>query len=184
MTGLYACSLLTIFAGVFGASLARSEEPSQPLAHSHEEFSLKVAAPYDEVFPLFGAYLERNWATGFDPHFIHPFPAHDQEGMVFMWEINGKPSVWTNTAFDITTGHVQYVYFVSDVMVTLIDIHLSRNGEAETRVSVVYERTALKAEFNEEVRQHAKQDRTRNREWSAMLDGYLARTRSSPANAK
>ena len=117
-------------------------------------------APYDEVFPLFGAHEERKWAKGFDPQFIHPSPARDQQGMVFTWQLGGKPSVWANTAFDLASGHVQYIYFVNETMVTLIDIHLTKVGAAETRVDVVYERTALRAEANEQVLQQATDDRS------------------------
>ena len=122
-------------------------------------------------------YEERKWAKGFDPQFIHPSPAHDQQGMVFAWELGGDPSVWTNTAFDPRTGHVQYVYFVNDTMVTLIDIHLTKAGAAETRVDVVYERTALRPDANELVTQQANDDGSRGTEWAEMINGYFATLR-------
>src|SRR5664279_951943 len=127
--------------------------------HTHEEFSLIVNAPYEQTFPLFGAHEERKWAKGFYPQFIHPTLPSDQQGMVFTWSQNGTPSLWINTAFDVLSGHVQYVYVITDVMVTLIDIHLTRLDEASTRVSVVYERTALRPEANEQVAQQAGDDR-------------------------
>ena len=176
MNGLYACSLLTLFAAVIGAPLAGSEEPPQPLAHSHEEFSLTVRAPYDKAFPLFGAHEERKWAKGFEPHFLHPSPAHDEEGMIFTWKLGAIPSVWANTAFDADSGHVQYVYFVNDVMVTLIDIHLTKANASETKVTVAYERTALKPEANGLVSQQAKDDRNRGSEWGNMFNEYLSKS--------
>jgi hypothetical protein len=177
MTCIGAWSLLALLAGVIGSTRVQAEEEVQPaLAHTHEEFSLILQAPYDEVFPLFGAYEERKWAKGFDPHFIHPSSARDQQGMVFTWELGRTPSVWANTAFDPATGHVQYVYFVQDTMVTLIDIRLAKAGAAETRVDVVYERTALRPEANEQVTQHAQADRNRSSEWDAMINGYLRKS--------
>ena len=169
--------LLALFAGVIAPTCFQAQESVQPaLAHTHEEFSVIVKAPYEQAFPLFGAYEERKWAKGFDPQFIHPSPARDQQGMVFTWELGGTPSVWANTAFDPATGHVQYVYFVQDTMVTLIDIRLAKAGAAETRVDVVYERTALRPEANEQVTQHAKADRNRSSEWDAMINGYLRKS--------
>ena len=153
----------------------RRKHRNTPLAHTHEEFSVIVKAPYEQAFPLFGAHEERKWAKGFDPLFVHPSPARDQQGMVFTWKLGGDPSVWTNTAFDPASGHVQYVYFVNDTMVTLIDIHLTKAGAAETRVDVVYERTALRPEANELVTQQAKADRNRGTEWAEMINGYLTR---------
>ena len=47
--------------------------------------------------------------------------------MVFTTEHAGVSRVWVNTAFDVASGHVQYVYFVKDMMVTLIDIHVDES---------------------------------------------------------
>jgi hypothetical protein len=44
---------------------------------------------------------------------------------------------------------------LGDVLVTRIDIHLSKSGEAATSVLVVYERTALVASANERVQKAA-----------------------------
>ncbi len=174
MTFFYGLTGLVLFAGVIGSAWVQAQERVQPaLAHSHEEFSLVVMAPYEQAFPLFGAYEERKWAKGFDPQFIHPSPAIDRQWMVFTWEQKGTPSVWMNTAFDAASGHVQYVYFAKDTMVTLIDIHLTKAGAAETRVSVVYERTALRPETNEQVDRYARDDRNRGVEWAEMINGYL-----------
>ena len=183
MSCFYACSLVALFAGVVASSLQAEEASPPALEHTHEEFSLVVAAPYEKAFPLFGAWEERKWAEAFNPQFIHPSPAHDQQGMVFAWELGGKPSVWTNTAFYPAIGHGQYVYFVNDTMVTLIDIHLSKAGAAKTRVDVVYERTALQPEANEQVSHQARGDRNRGAEWDAMINGYLKKA-ASPGSIK
>jgi hypothetical protein len=174
MTCIYASCLVALFAGVIAPTWLEAQGGVEPaLAHTHDEFSVIVKAPYEKAFPLFGAYEERKWAKGFEPRFIHPSPARDQQGMIFTWELGGAPSVWANTAYDPATGHVQYIYFVQDAMVTLIDIRLTKAGGAETRVDVVYERTALRREANEQVAEHAKADRTRGSEWEAMINGYL-----------
>jgi len=185
MNYLYAGCLLALFGGVGGSTCIQVEEPVRPtLAHTHEEFSLVVNAGYDEVFPLFGAHEERKWAKGFDPQFIHPSPAHDQQGMVFTWELGGKPSVWANTAFDLVAGHVQYIYFVNNTMVTLIDIRLRKADVAKTRVDVVYERTALRPEANAQVFHFQAEDSIRDKDWAEMLNGYFAKAQTAPASAK
>ena len=185
MTHFYACYLLALLAGVVGSSCVQAEDSVSPaLAHSREEFSLTVQAPYDEAFPLFGAYEERKWAKGFDPQFIHPSPALDLPGMVFTTTRDGRSIVWTNTAFDPASGHVQYVYFVHDVMVTLIDIHLAKANAKETRVDVVYERTAMKPETSELVAQQARDDKNRDKEWAEMINGYLSKRNTNKANSQ
>ena len=154
------------------------------LIHTHEEFSLIVNASYEQTFPLFGAHEERKWAKGFDPQFIHPSPPSDQQGMVFTWSQNGTPSLWMNTSFDLLSGHVQYVYVVTEAMVTLIDIHLARLDETSTRVSVVYERTALRPEANEQVAQQADDDRNKGVVWAEMINGYFDQVQPALASSK
>jgi hypothetical protein len=179
MNHALAFSLLATFAGVVAASAppAHATDTAQP-AHTHEAFSFVVSAPYSDVFPLFGAYEERKWAVGFEPKFIHPTPAHDQPGMVFTTEQESMPRVWVNTAFDAATGHVQYAYWIADLMVALIDIHVTRSGVSETKVDVVYERTALRPEANEKVIRMAQADANSGPRWSEMINGYFAKTGS------
>ncbi len=179
MNHVLAFSLLTAVAGVVASSApqARATDTTKP-AHTHEAFSFVVSAPYADVFPLFGAYEERKWALGFEPKFVHPVPAHDQPGMVFTTEQEGMPRVWVNTAFDAATGHVQYVYWIADVMTALIDIHVTRSGTNETKVDVVYERTALRPEANEQVVRMAQADANSGPRWAEMINGFFARTGS------
>jgi hypothetical protein len=154
------------------------------LAHTHNEFHFTVQAPYEQTFPLFGALEEKKWSPGWEPQFVYPSPAHDQQGMVFTRKHGGMSSVWTCTAFDEAAGHVQYVYVVDDAMVTLIDIHVAKAGMPETQVSVVYERTALQPEANEHVAHMAKGDAGSGNEWAEAINGYLAKARTAPARSK
>ncbi len=177
MNHTLASSLLAAFAGVIASTApqALATDTATP-AHTHEAFSFVVSAPYAEVFPLFGAYEERKWAVGFEPKFLHPVPAHDQPGMVFTTVQEGIPRVWVNTAFDAATGHVQYVYWIADVMTALIDIHVTRSGINETKVEVIYERTAVLHEANEQVVRMAQADANSGPSWAEMINGYFART--------
>jgi hypothetical protein len=71
---------------------------------------------------------------------------------------------------------VQYVYVINGLVATQIDIHVTKTRPKETRVSVVYERTALSAAANEHVSQMAKSDADSGREWGEAINGYLARS--------
>ena len=174
MKHLYVCWLFAVAAVTVIPAVAQSrEEPSRKLTHTREAFRFSVAASYAKVFPLFGAYEERKWATGFDPQFLYPVPANDQQGMVFTTIQDGLSRVWTNTAFDAASGHVQYVYSIADVMVAFIDIHITNAGAHETSIEVVYERTALHPEANERVTQMAQVDSNSGPHWAEMINGYL-----------
>ncbi|HVO61712.1 MAG TPA: hypothetical protein VMT53_12310 [Terriglobales bacterium] len=174
MNHLLTCSLLAAMAGIAPASLAQaSVEPATELVHTREPFSFAISRPYAEVFPLFGAHEERKWALHFDPEFLYPVPAHDQPGMVFTTVQEGMPRVWLNTAFDAATGHVQYVYWIADIIVALIDIRVAASGTNETKVDVIYERTALHLEANEQVLHMAHNDANSGSHWAEMITRCL-----------
>jgi hypothetical protein len=174
MTSFYAIALVTVFAGAIGSSMAQTE-----LAHTREEFSFVLNASYDKAFPLFGAWEERKWALGFEPQFVFPSSPQDQQGMVFTTNQHGANRIWVNTAFDRNTGKAQYVYFIPETMVAFIDVQLTRLGSSQTTVSVVYERTALKPEANEDVLRMAKDDAKSGPHWAQMINEHLARERAN-----
>jgi hypothetical protein len=148
---------------------------AQDLAHTRTEFSFTVNAPFEKVVPLFGANEERKWAADWNPQFIYPTPARDQQGEVFKVAHGQHSSVWINTALDLTAGHIQYAYVLNDAMATLIDIHATRQGAQKTAVTVVYERTALIPEANEHVQHFAKGDAGAGKEWGEAMNAYFAK---------
>ncbi len=155
-----------------------AQEPARtPVAHTRTEFKFTANAPLEQVAPLFGANEERKWAADWDPQFVYPTPARDQQGMVFRVEHPHHSAVWVNTAYDLAAGHIEYAYVLNDAMATLIDIHLTREGAQKTGVSVVYERTALIPEANEHVQHFAKQDERAQKEWEEAISGYLVKAR-------
>jgi hypothetical protein len=142
------------------------------LIHTHEKFEFVVSAPVDVAWPLFGALRERDWAPGWHPEFVWPEMAADQQGMVFKINQGETTAVWVNTSFERTANRVQYVYFIPDVVVTLITLALTPI-ESSTRVEVSYERTALTEKANEFVSQMAERDKMAGPEWCAQIDQHL-----------
>jgi hypothetical protein len=165
--------LLVAGGAVVAATTRRSADPA---AHVRSHFSFTVHAAAATVFPLFGADLERRWASGWAPAFVYPAPARDTAGMVFTVAHGPTASVWVNTAFDAAAGRVQYVYVIPDALATLIDIQVTPLDSATTTVSVAYERTALSPAANDHVRALADHDRAQGPQWEAAIADYL-RTR-------
>jgi hypothetical protein len=73
---------------------------------------------------------------------------------------------------------------IHDALVTLVDIHLTKVGVNETRVAVVYERTALSPEANDHVMHLAKGDAKSGPEWEEAINGYLAKAGKAPASSR
>ncbi len=144
------------------------------IAHTSTDFHFTVDLPYDEAAPLFGAWEERKWAPGWNPEFVYPSPAADQEGAVFGVQKGAHPSLWINTIFDLAAGHVQYAYALADLLVTRIDIRIKSNGLDRTDVAVNYQRTALTPSANDHVQSLAKEDAISGEEWRRLINAYGA----------
>lgn len=157
-----------------GITICSAAQETQ-LAHTRTEFSFVADVPVAQAAPLFGANEERKWSPQWDPQFIYPQPARDQEGMVFRVSHGNFTSTWINTAFDLGGGHIQYAYVLNDAMATVIDIHLTRRGTAKTLVNVAYERTALIPEANEHVQEFARKDAKAGTEWEQQINAYLGK---------
>ncbi|MGA2534896.1 MAG: hypothetical protein ABSF53_02685 [Terracidiphilus sp.] len=178
-----AIHLLIGIAGLTVPALAQKllEKP-ESLMHVSTSFDLVVHASYAKTAPLFGPNGERAWAgKHWDPEFIHPLPAKDVEGAVFTIQHGTFKAVWVNTLFDIEARHFQYVYFMPDLMVTVIDVRFKPTAADTTGVNIVYTRTALTAAGNEHVIKMGEGDRSSGSEWQKAIDDYLE---SEKAKAK
>lgn len=141
------------------------------MTHIRTDFTFRIDAPRRIVAPLFGADEERRWAPGWSPRFIHPQPAADVEGAVFI--IDGDdPAVWINTIFDLAAGRVQYVNFLAGSIVTRIDITIS-GDDSSTDVHVTYERTAITPAAAARVEELAESDRQKAPEWETAIRASL-----------
>ena len=151
----------------------RTRKNQGPVAHVENGFEFTVRAPYEKVAPLFGAHGERAWGGDWDPQFLHPQPAQDVEGEVFTVQHGHTSATWVNTAFDLESGHVQYVYVIPDTQAVLIDIHLRQDNPASTGVKVLYERTALRSRLNDRIRDMGHKDGGSAAEWKDAIEKYL-----------
>ncbi len=145
-----------------------------PLAHTEAKFEFTANGTMEKVAPLMGADRERVWAPGWNPRFVHPKPAADQQGMVFTVAHGPYQVPWVNTEFDLQAGRVQYVYVIPDTLVTVITIRMTPQGD-KTHVAVEYDRTALKPEANDHVRQMAEHDGKSGPEWEEQINGWLGK---------
>jgi hypothetical protein len=154
---------------------ASSMEAAAPVRVSNR-FEFMVEAPMERAAPLFGPEGERCWAgERWDPKFVYPQPAKDQQGAVFTVLHGGLKSVWVNTVFDLAGGRMQYVTMVPEAMVSTIDVRLRAAGTEATRVEVGYVRTALDAELNAHVTALGAQDRESGPEWEKAIAECLAK---------
>jgi hypothetical protein len=138
-------------------------------------FKLVVPLPYGETAPLFGPEGERVWVgEHWDPHFIYPKPARDEEGAVFTVHRGKYNEIWVNTLFDVEARHFHYVYFMAELMLTTIDLKFVPVDQSNTQVDVTFTRTALTFEGNEQVRGLSGLDQKADVVWKKKIDNYLS----------
>jgi hypothetical protein len=150
-------------------------------AHVRTSFDFVIAAPFREAAPLFGPNGERGWSgEEWDPQFLYPKPGRDIPGAVFTVRHGTNSSLWVNTVFDLEAGQFQYVSFIPDVLVTVIDVRLRAVDPANTYVEVVYTRTALKPEANQQVLAMSEHERSSGDHWQKAIHKYLESHQSKP----
>jgi len=171
-------AILLIAAGILLALHLRSRHAAGPVVHVKNGFDFTVRAPYEKVFPLFGAHCERAWAEGWNPQFLHPQPPQDIVGEVFTVAHGHKQAVWVNTAFDSASGHVQYVYVIPEAQAVRIDIRFRHEDPPSTGVKVVYERTSLSSNLNEHISQLGRKDAAAAAEWKTAIETSLGVTQA------
>ena len=154
-------------------TFAQDGAASQP-AHVQNSFRFTLALPLDRAAQFFGPEGERCWAgEHWNPEFLHPIPAKDIEGAVFMIPHGSRKSVWVNTRFDLAAGRMQYVAFVPETLVSTIDVQLTAISSSSTGVEVTYTRTALSPSANDDVVALGASDGANGPHWQKAIEGCL-----------
>jgi hypothetical protein len=143
--------------------------------HVETTFKIVVNAPYAETAKLFGPEGERAWAgKHWDPSFIYPVEARDEQGAVFTIKHGPLNAVWVVARHDVDAPHFQYVCFIPDLMVTTIDVRFQSLDPKTTQVTVTYARTAISPDGEAHVKAMSEGDRTAGKDWQESIDKYLA----------
>jgi len=146
---------------------------TQPM-HVRNSFQLLVPAPLARAATLFGPEGERCWAgPRWNPEFLYPQPGKDVQGAVFTIQHGTHKSLWVNTIFDPAAGRMQYVSFIPERLVSVVDVRLTSVNRSSTRVEVSYARTALDPAANDDVEALGKSDNKSGPDWQQAIEGCL-----------
>ena len=140
--------------------------------HYRTAFDFVVDGPPEMIAELFGAHRERAWEPGWDPRFLHPQPARDCAGAVFLLP-GPHHGVGVTTTYDPLGGRIQHVFVVPGTVAIVIDIEVMPCGEAASAVSVTYEHTTLDPRMEDEVRDLARKVADYGPAWQAQIVASL-----------
>jgi hypothetical protein len=142
--------------------------------HVRNSFEFVIRAPLDRAAILFGPDGERCWAgPDWSPVFLYPQPGKDVQGAVFTIQRGPHKSVWVNTIFDPVAGRMQYVSFIPERLVSVVDVCLTSVDSSSTCVAVTYARTALDRAGNDEVEVLGKSDSKSGPDWQQAIERCL-----------
>jgi len=142
--------------------------------HVRSSFQFLIPAPLARAATLFGPEGERCWAgPRWNPEFLYPQPGEDVQGAVFTIQHGAHKSVWVNTLFDPAAGRMQYVSFLPERLVSVVDVRLTSVNFSGTRVEVSYARTALDPAANDDVEALGLSDRKSGADWQQAIEGCL-----------
>jgi len=75
--------------------------------------TIKINAPLDKAFPLFGPIIEKEWATGWNPQILYSITNLVEEHMVFKTpsshEHNEPDYVWTVSKYIPAQALIEYM---------------------------------------------------------------------------
>ena len=169
----YTCGLILI-------QVAMADETAAPLLEQRmQSFTIELDGSVTDVTPFFGPIREAEWAPGWSPRFIHPAIAAQREGVVFTTTgDHGRERLWMLTAYDVYNGRVEYVVMSPAFTVSEIKIRVAPDGKQRCKATIMYRRSALSPEGNDEV---VKLDSHWSEEqrihWEAAIDEALAKER-------
>ena len=117
-----------------------------------QSFTIALNGSVADVTPLFGPVREAEWAPDWAPRFIHPAQGIQREGVVFTTTGgHGRDRFWLLTTYDVTGGRVDYVVMTPAFTAIEIKVRVVPDGDQHCKATIMYRRSALAPEGNEEV---------------------------------
>ena len=130
----------------------------------------------DKILPLFTAYGETLWITGWNPEYVYPEDGEAKTGAVWKTQhhSNDPETVWVTINYDTETHSVTYVNVTPNKQVTRIDIQCDALDDTKTSAQITYTITALGKKGTEYIKKLTQEhyDHWMN-SWEQAVNHYL-----------
>ncbi|MCP5100644.1 MAG: hypothetical protein GY943_34275 [Chloroflexi bacterium] len=131
----------------------------------------------DKILPLFTAYGETLWITGWNPEYVYPEDGEAKTGSVWktQHDKNAPETVWVTINYDTETHSVTYVNITPNKQVSRIDIQCDALDESKTSAQITYTITALGEKGTDYIKQltQAHYDHWMQHSWKKAINHYL-----------
>ena len=97
------------------------------------------------ILPLFTAYGETLWITGWNPEYVYPEDGEAKTNSVWKTrhDKDDPETIWVTINYDTEAHSVTYVNVTPDKQVTRIDIQCDAADDGKTAAQITYTITAL-----------------------------------------
>ena len=119
--------------------------------HIEQSHSIRLAAPAEQVFPLFEPRGISSWATRWKLEVLYPSSGPAGKGAVALTrnEHHAEATVWVVADHDAEARRIRYINVIPAVEAWEMEIHCADDGEGGTQATVTYRVTALSQQANE-----------------------------------
>jgi hypothetical protein len=140
--------------------------------------SIIIDKDVELVFPLFGAFEERKWADGWNPHAIYPSEEVIAEGTTFKTPGHSRSEtelLWIVSKYHQQDHQIQYLVLSANRYWT-ITIDCRSLGKNKTEATIGYSFTGLNDEGNRK-NEHSLQSIYEHdlRDWSEAINSYFSK---------
>ena len=138
----------------------------------------------DQIFPLFTAYGETLWVTGWNPEYV--YPKDGQAKTYSVWKTrhdeNDPETIWVTINYDSEAHAVTYVNVTPDNRVARIDIQCDAIDDGKTSAQITYTITALGEKGLHYIKQLSQEyyEHWMQHSWKTAINDYLHHGEAAP----
>ncbi len=130
----------------------------------------------ENIFPLFGAFEEKKWASGWDPKLVYPNQEIIEEGTTFKTSGNNEEEgefLWIVTKYEPDNHLIQYLVSTMNRYWT-ITIKCTQLSKIETSTKITYRYIGLNEKGNEINKESLKKMYQYNlKDWEEEINNFL-----------
>ena len=147
-----------------------------PVQVAHD-YTQRLNAPPETVFPLLCPVREAEWAQGWDPRVVYTHSGVAEPGGIFITPDQGREAIWVISRHEPENFRVEFFKTTPGFTVCHIAITLRAGGAGRTLADVRYHYTALSPEGRDFVRGYSPAAYVAfMEEWQDEMNAFLSRS--------